>query len=186
HRLATCVAELLGLSDDSVRVSTMDVGGGFGQKAHVYPEEVLTAWLALKLGRPVKWLEDRSENLLASSHARNQVVRVRAGTDADGRLVAVEADVVCDVGAYGVFPHGHILEALGTPAMIPGPYRLTNYRARARSICTNKSPEGAYRGVGLPVATFVHERLMDALAAELRLDRAEIRRRNLVPPDELP
>jgi carbon-monoxide dehydrogenase large subunit len=186
HRLATCVAELLGLRDDQVRVSTMDVGGGFGQKAHVYPEEVLTAWLALKLGRPVKWLEDRSENLLASSHARNQVVRVRAGADEQGRLLAVEADVVCDVGAYGVFPHGHILEALGTPAMIPGPYRLTNYRARTRSICTNKSPEGAYRGVGLPVATFVHERMMDALAAELGLDPAEIRRRNLVQSEELP
>jgi carbon-monoxide dehydrogenase large subunit len=186
HRLATCLAELLGLRDDQVRVSTMDVGGGFGQKAHVYPEEVLTAWLALRLGRPVKWVEDRSENLLASSHARNQVVWVRAGTDEDGRLLAIEVDVVCDVGAYGVFPHGHILEALGTPAMIPGPYRLSNYRARTRSICTNKSPEGAYRGVGLPVATFVHERTMDALAAELGIDPAEIRRRNFVPPDELP
>ncbi|HEY7632672.1 MAG TPA: xanthine dehydrogenase family protein molybdopterin-binding subunit [Thermoleophilaceae bacterium] len=186
HRLATCVAELLRLRDDQVRVSTMDVGGGFGQKAHVYPEEVLTAWLALELGRPVKWVEDRSENLLASSHARNQVVRVRAGADDDGRLLAIEADVVCDVGAYGVYPHGHILEALGTPAMIPGPYRLSNYRARTRSICTNKSPEGAYRGVGLPVAAFVHERMMDVLAAELGLDRAEIRRRNYVQPEELP
>src|SRR6185312_16199814 len=88
--------------------------------------------------------------------------------------------------AYGVFPHGHILEALGTPAMIPGPYRLSNYRARARSVCTNKGPEGAYRGVGLPVATFVHERLMDVLAAELGIDRAEIRRRNYVQPGELP
>jgi aerobic carbon-monoxide dehydrogenase large subunit len=186
HRLATCLAELFGLRDDQVRVSTMDVGGGFGQKAHVYPEEVLTAWVALKLGRPVKWLEDRSENLLASSHARNQVVRVRAGVDEQGRLLAIEADVVCDIGAYGVYPHGHILEALGTPAMIPGPYRLSNYRARTRSICTNKSPEGAYRGVGLPVAAFVHERTMDVLAAELGLDRAEIRRRNYVPADELP
>lgn len=186
HRLATCVAELLGLRDQQVRVSTMDVGGGFGQKAHVYPEEVLVAWLALELGRPVKWVEDRNENLLASSHARNQVVRVRAAADGDGRLLAIEADVVCDMGAYGVFPHGHILEALGTPAMIPGPYRLSNYRARTRTVCTNKSPEGAYRGVGLPVATFVHERLMDVLAAELGIDRAEIRRRNYVPADELP
>jgi aerobic carbon-monoxide dehydrogenase large subunit len=186
HRLATCVAELLGLADELVRVSTMDIGGGFGQKAHVYPEEVLTAWLALRLGRPVKWTEDRSENLLASSHARNQVVRVRAAADAEGRLLAIETDVICDVGAYGVYPHGHILEALGTPAMIPGPYRLSNYRARTRAVATTKSPEGAYRGVGLPVSTFVHERVMDVLAGELRIDRAEIRRRNLIAPDELP
>jgi aerobic carbon-monoxide dehydrogenase large subunit len=186
HRLASCTAELLGLEEGRVRVSTMDVGGGFGQKAHVYPEDVLTAWLALELGRPVKWLEDRSENLLAASHARNQRVRVRAAADAGGRLLAIDADVICDTGAYGVFPHGHVLEALGTPAMIPGPYRLSNYRARTRSVCTNKSPEGAYRGVGLPVAAFVHERLMDLLAGELRVDRAEIRRRNYVQPGELP
>jgi aerobic carbon-monoxide dehydrogenase large subunit len=186
HRLGSLVAELLDLERARVRVSTMDVGGGFGQKAHAYPEEILTAWLALELGRPVKWLEDRSENLLAASHARDQVVHVRAAADPDGRLLAVDADVVCDTGAYGVYPHGHILEALGTPSMIPGPYRLEHYRARARSVCTNKSPEGAYRGVGLPVSTFVHERVMDLLAAELRLDRAEIRRRNLLGADDLP
>ena len=141
HRLASVIAELLGLPPEEVRVAAADVGGGFGQKAHAYPEEILTAWAALELGRPVKWLEDRSENLLASSHARNQVVRVRAGADESGRLLAVEADVICDVGAYGVF-HGHILEALGTPAMIPGPYRLANYRARTRAVCTNKGPRG--------------------------------------------
>jgi aerobic carbon-monoxide dehydrogenase large subunit len=186
HRLAGVVAELLGLARARVRVETMDVGGGFGQKAHAYPEEILTAWLALELERPVKWLEDRIENLVASSHARNQVLRVRAAADEEGRLLAVEADVVCDTGAYGVYPHGHILEALGTPAMIPGPYRLSNYRARTRSVCTNKAPEGAYRGVGLPVATFVHERMMDLLAAELGIDRAELRRRNYIAQDELP
>jgi aerobic carbon-monoxide dehydrogenase large subunit len=186
HSLASVVAELLGISRACVNVAATDVGGGFGQKAHAYPEEILTAWLAMRLGRPVKWLEDRSENLLASSHARNQVVRVRAAADADGRLLAVDADLVCDTGAYGVYPHGHILEALGTPAMIPGPYKLSNYRARARSVCTNKAPEGAYRGVGLPVSTFVHERVMDLLADELVLDRAEIRRRNYIPAGELP
>ncbi len=186
HRLAGVVAELLGLPRERVSVATMDVGGGFGQKAHAYPEEILTAWLALELGRPVKWLEDRSENLLASSHARNQVVSVRAAADAEGRLLAIDADVVCDMGAYGVYPHGHILEALGTPAMIPGPYRLENYRARTRAVCTTKGPEGAYRGVGLPVSAFVHERLMDLIAAELTIDRGEVRRRNLLTPDELP
>jgi len=186
HRLALLLAELLELPLERVRVAAMDVGGGFGQKAHAYPEEILTAWLAVELGRPVKWVEDRSENLQASSHARDQVVVVRAAADADGRLRALDADVICDVGAYGVFPHGHILEALGTPSMIPGPYRLEHYRARARAVCTNKGPEGAYRGVGLPVSTFVHERLMDVLAAELGLDPAEIRRRNYIRAEDLP
>jgi aerobic carbon-monoxide dehydrogenase large subunit len=186
HRLAEVISDLLHLDPGRVRVSTMDVGGGFGQKAHAYPEEILTAWLALELGRPVKWIEDRSENLLASSHARDQVVRMRVAADGQGRLQAIDADVICDTGAYGVFPHGHILEALGTSSMIPGPYRLANYRMRARSVATNKGPEGAYRGVGLPVSVFVHERTMDILAAELGLDRAEIRRRNLLSADELP
>jgi carbon-monoxide dehydrogenase large subunit len=186
HSLRVVVAELLGLDPDLVRVVTTDVGGGFGQKAHAYPEDVLVAWAALQLGRPVKWVEDRSENLLASSHARDQSITVRAACDAEGRLLAIDADVVCDVGAYGVYPHGHILEALGTPAMIPGPYRLDAYRARSRAVTTNKCPEGAYRGVGLPVAAFVHERLMDLLAAETGVARDEIRRRNLYTSDELP
>jgi carbon-monoxide dehydrogenase large subunit len=186
HRLATVTAELLGLDPALVRVEAVDVGGGFGQKAHAYPEEILTAWAALELGRAVKWVEDRNENLLASSHARNQIVTVRGACDARGRLTAVEADVICDVGAYGVYPHGHILEALGTPAMIPGPYRLQNYRARSRAVCTNKAPEGAYRGVGLPVSTFVHERMMDLLAQELGIAPDEIRRRNYIAADELP
>jgi carbon-monoxide dehydrogenase large subunit len=186
HRLATITAEVLGLESGQVRVLCPDVGGGFGQKAHVYPEDLLIAWLALELGRPVRWIEDRAENLLAASHARDQHVHVRVAADERGRLLAIEADVVCDQGAYGVFPHGHILEALGTPAMLPGPYRLANYRYRARSVATNKAPEGAYRGVGLPVSAFVHERVMDLLARELGIDRAEIRRRNLVPASEMP
>jgi carbon-monoxide dehydrogenase large subunit len=186
HKLAQITAELLGLPRQAVRVTCPAIGGGFGQKAHAYPEEILVAWLALRLGRPVKWVEDRAENLLASSHARDQTVRIRAAADADGRLLALDADVVCDTGAYGVYPHGHILEALGTPAMLPGPYVLERYRVRARSVATNKCPEGAYRGVGLPVSAFVHERVMDLLAAELGMDRAEIRRRNLVPAAGMP
>ncbi|HEY2770806.1 MAG TPA: xanthine dehydrogenase family protein molybdopterin-binding subunit [Solirubrobacteraceae bacterium] len=186
HVLARVIAELLDLPRAQVRVSVPAVGGGFGQKAHAYPEEILVAWLALELRRPVKWVEDRNENLLASSHARDQSVTVRLAADRDARLLAIEADVVCDIGAYGVYPHGPILEALGTPAMIPGPYRLERYRARARAVATNKCPEGAYRGVGLPVSALVHERMMDVLAKEAGVDRAEVRRRNLISSDELP
>jgi carbon-monoxide dehydrogenase large subunit len=186
HKLRAIVAELLDLDREALRVVCPDIGGGFGQKCHAYPEEIVTAWLALRLGRPVKWVEDRSENLLAASHARDQTIEIRAGVDADGRLLGIDADVVCDTGAYGVYPHGHVLEALGTPAMIPGPYRVPAYQARSRSMLTNKCPEGAYRGVGLPVSAFVHERLMDVLASELGIDRAEIRRRNLIGADEMP
>jgi carbon-monoxide dehydrogenase large subunit len=186
HKLAEIVSELLRLERAKVRVIVPDVGGGFGQKAHAYPEEILVAWLALRLSKPVKWVEDRGENLIASSHARNQRIKVRAAAAADGTLLAIEADVICDAGAYGVYPHGHTLEALGTPAMIPGPYRLSNYRARSRAVATNKCPEGAYRGVGLPVSAFVHERVMDLLAHRLGLDPADIRRRNLLSQDELP
>jgi carbon-monoxide dehydrogenase large subunit len=186
HKLAQLLAELLHLERSQVTVLVPDVGGGFGQKAHVYPEEIVATWLALRCGRPIRWTEDRAENLMASSHAREQVVRVRAAAAADGVLLAMDADVVCDTGAYGVYPHGHVLEALGTPAMIPGPYRLGAYRARSRSVATNKCPEGAYRGVGLPVSTFVHERLMDIIASELGLDRAEIRQRNLLRAADLP
>jgi aerobic carbon-monoxide dehydrogenase large subunit len=186
HALARVTASLLDLPESTVRVQSPDIGGGFGVKAHVYPEEIIVAAIALRVGRPVKWMEDRAENLLASSHARDQIVTVRAAADADGRLLAFDADILCDTGAYGVHPHGHILEALGTPGMLQGPYRLPAYRYRARAIATHKAPEGAYRGVGLPVSAFVHERLMDILAGELRLDRAEIRRRNLITADELP
>jgi carbon-monoxide dehydrogenase large subunit len=184
--LSRVTAELLSLRPEHVRVTTPDVGGGFGQKAHVYPEEVLVAWLALRFGAPVKWVEDRSENLLAASHARDQFVTAKLAADAQGRWLALDVDVTCDQGAYGMYPHATILEALGTPAMIPGPYRLAKYRARSRSVCTNKCPEGAYRGVGLQVSALIHERLMDVLACELDLDPAEVRRRNLIRRDELP
>jgi carbon-monoxide dehydrogenase large subunit len=185
HILEEALTELLDL-EGAVRVRCPDIGGGFGQKAHVFPEEVAVAWAALRLGRPVKWVEDRRENLIASTHAREQLVSVRAGADANGRLLAVDAEVYCDVGAYGIYPWGQVLEALGTPAILPGPYDLRNYRYLTHSLATNKAPNGAYRGVGLPVAAFVQERMMDVLAGELGLDRAEVRRVNFIRPDRFP
>jgi aerobic carbon-monoxide dehydrogenase large subunit len=185
HILKEALAALLGL-EGRVSVRCPDIGGGFGQKAHVFPEEIACAWAALQLGRPVKWVEDRRENLLSSTHAREQRVRARVAADERGRIVAVEAHVWCDVGAYGIFPWGQVLEALGTPAILPGPYDLRNYRYTTHALATNKAPQGAYRGVGLPVAAFVHERMMDLVAGELGLDRAEVRRVNYVPPDAFP
>ncbi|MGH2820547.1 MAG: molybdopterin cofactor-binding domain-containing protein, partial [Actinomycetota bacterium] len=179
------LAGSLGL-EGRLRVRCPEIGGGFGQKAHVFPEVVVVAWAALHLRRPVAWVEDRRENLIASSHAREQLVRARVGADSEGRLLALDAQVYSDVGAYGIYPWGQVLEALGTPAMLPGPYVLESYRYRTQAIATNKAPQGAYRGVGLPVAAFVHERLMDLLAAEAAIDPAEIRRANFIPPERLP
>jgi carbon-monoxide dehydrogenase large subunit len=184
HILQEALISLLGVERVSVRCP--DIGGGFGQKAHVFPEEVAVAWAALQLGRPVRWVEDRVENLISATHAREQLVRARVATDSRGRLLALDAEVYSDVGAYAIYPWGQLLEALGTPMILPGPYELPAYRYRTHSVATNKAPQGAYRGVGLPVSAFVHERLMDLLARELDLDRAEIRRTNYIPPERFP
>ena len=186
HILAETIARTLGLDDARVRVRCPEIGGGFGQKAHVFPEEILIAWAARELGRPVKWVEDRRENFIAAAQAREQRVRVRAAAERSGRLLAIEAEIYCDVGAYGIYPWGQLLEALGTPALIPGPYRLRNYRYATHAVVTNKAPQGAYRGVGQPVSVIVHERVMDIVAAELELDPAEIRRVNFLPADAFP
>lgn len=186
HKVRQLVAEILGLDPGLVRVVTPDVGGGFGVKAHVYPEEIALAALAMRLQRPVKWVEDRAENLAASTHARAQDVRLRAAMSAAGELLAMDVDMVCDQGAYGAYPHGVSLEAMTTSGMIPGPYRLRNYRVRVRTAITNKSPLGAYRGVGFVPAAFIHERAIEVLAREAGLDPAEVRRRNLIDADEFP
>lgn len=186
HSVQSAIARVLGLEPDRVTVHCPWVGGGFGQKAHVYPEEILVPLLALRTRRPVKWIEDRRENLLASSHARGQRVRVRLAAEADGTMTAVDADVLCDMGAYGVYPHGHLLEAVGTPLFLTGPYRIPDVRVRVRVVATNKCPGGAFRGVGLAVSAFVHERLVEILARELERPAVELRRQNLISSDELP
>ena len=186
HKVRQLISEILGLDASLVRVVTPDVGGGFGVKAHVYPEEIALAAVAIRLGRPVKWIEDRAENLAASSHARAQNLRVRAAMSSGGDLMALDVDMVCDQGAYGAYPHGVSLEAMTTSGMLPGPYRLRNFRVRVRTAVTNKSPQGAYRGVGFVLAAFVHERVIEILAREAGLDPAEVRRRNLIATEEFP
>ena len=186
HLIQRVLAEALNLQLHDIRVACPDVGGGFGLKAHVYPEEIVTCAAARLIRRPVQWVEGRTECLIASCHARDQRITVRVAADRNGRLLAVDADVVCDIGAYGVYAHGHILEAAGTPSMIPGPYRLGAYRFRSRAVTTNKCPLGAYRGVGMPVATFVHERVMDLVAAACGKDPATVRLTNLVPAAAMP
>jgi carbon-monoxide dehydrogenase large subunit len=178
------LAVLFGLPESSVEVIAPDVGGGFGPKIMLfYPDELLCPYASMQLGRPVKWTEDRAEHFVAVNHERGQAHDVEVGFDSDGRLHALDVDFIHDAGAYT--PYGLILPII-TAAQITGPYLVPNYRVRFRDLYTNLTPTSPYRGAGRPHACFVMERVMDAIAAELGLDRAEVRRRNLLQPGDLP
>jgi aerobic carbon-monoxide dehydrogenase large subunit len=178
------LAVLFGLPESSVEVIAPDVGGGFGPKIMLfYPDELLVPFAAMQLGRPVKWTEDRQEHFTAVNQERSQVHEVDVGFDDDGRVLALSDDFIHDGGAYT--PYGIILPII-TAAQVPGPYRIPNYRVRFRDMYTNATPTSPYRGAGRPHACFVMERTLDSIAAELGLDRAEVRRRNFIQPDQFP
>jgi len=178
------LAVLFGLPESSVEVIAPDVGGGFGPKIMLfYPDELLVPFAAMQLGRAVKWTEDRQEHFTAVNQERGQVHEVEVGFDDDGRVVALSDDFVHDGGAYT--PYGIILPII-TAGQVPGPYRIPNYRVRFRDVYTNATPTSPYRGAGRPHACFVMERTLDSIASELGLDRAEVRRRNLIQPDQFP
>jgi aerobic carbon-monoxide dehydrogenase large subunit len=184
HLVRTMIAQTCGWPEHKLRVVAPDVGGSFGPKDHAYPEDVLVCVLARRLGRPVKWIEDRREHFLATHHAREQVWNVELATDEEGRVLGVRGRVLYDSGGH-CSNHG-IGPALLAAGMMPGPYAIRNYRMEIVAAVTNKVPSGAYRGFGAPQATFVIERLLDRLAARLRLDRADVRRRNLIPAHAMP
>jgi aerobic carbon-monoxide dehydrogenase large subunit len=188
HGAQEAMVAFLGVPAESIRVRVVvpSVGGGFGLKGHTYPEDILIPWLALKTGRAVKWIEDRSEHLACSNHSRDQHVRVAAGFRRDGRLLGVKAEVLGDVGAYGVHPMGPLLELMTCSGLITGPYDVRNYAYDSTAAVTTKAPGGAFRGVGMTTAVLVHERLMDMAASRLGIDPAEIRRRNLIPASKMP
>ena len=178
------LAVLFGLPESNVDVIAPDVGGGFGPKIMLfYPDELLVPFAAMQLGRPVKWTEDRQEHFTAVNQERGQVHEVEVGFDGDGRVLALSDDFIHDGGAYT--PYGIILPII-TAAQVPGPYRIPNYRVRFRDVYTNAIPTSPYRGAGRPHACFVMERTLDAIAAELGLDRAEVRRRNFIAPTDFP
>ena len=184
HFNRSVLARLLGLAEDRVRLVENDVGGGFGARGEFYPEDYLIPFLAMRLERPVGWVEDRREHLVAINHSRQQEVRVRAGVAADGTLLGLDVRIDNDHGAY-VRTHGATVPEIGA-TLLPGPYRVPHYRANVRCVLTNKTPTGTYRGPGRYEGTFVRERLMDSIARRLGLDPAEVRRRNLIAPTELP
>jgi aerobic carbon-monoxide dehydrogenase large subunit len=180
HMLRTGIADVLGMAEADLRVVAPDVGGGFGQKMSLFPEYVALVWLARHLRRDVAWLEDRRENFLASAHSRDQVFYVRGAFAADGTLLAVDADIKSNVGAFSCYPVTCGVEPLMALAELPGPYRFAEYAARSRGVTTNTCMMAPFRGVARPMLTFTMERMMDVAARRLRLDPVEIRRRNLV------
>jgi carbon-monoxide dehydrogenase large subunit len=180
HLFRTAIADALEMPEALLRVIAPDVGGGFGQKMSLSPEHIVTVWAARHFRTTVAWLEDRLENLTASFHARDQRIELRGAFDASGKLLALEADILCNVGAYSNFPVTAGVEPLMAMAELPGPYRVPEYRVRARGVLTNTCPTAPFRGVSRPVITAAIERLMDCAAARLGLDPLEIRRRNLV------
>jgi len=180
------LVEALEIPGSRLRVVAPDVGGGFGSKASLYPEEVLVCILSRQLGRPVKWTSDRLEDLTTTTQAFDETVDAELAFAADGTITALSADVIGDVGAYSVYPWTAALEPVQVVSFLPGPYRVPSYRGRVRGVATCKAPMGPYRGVGRPISTFVMERLMDMAAARLGRDPAALREQNLVRADEFP
>ncbi|MGH7392303.1 MAG: xanthine dehydrogenase family protein molybdopterin-binding subunit, partial [Candidatus Rokuibacteriota bacterium] len=183
YSLRDTIATVLSLPSERVRVVLPDVGGAFGPKGSVYQDHLLVAAAALRLRRPIKHVETRREHLVATGHDREQVHDARLGLRRDGTIVALEDRFLADVGAYPVEGDGL---TMNTVNHLPGPYRVPHYRSAGQSVVTNKTQNAAYRGAGRPEAALVMERLMDLGARRLGLDPAELRRRNLVRPGEMP
>ncbi|MCB1503009.1 MAG: xanthine dehydrogenase family protein [Bauldia sp.] len=180
HMLRTGITDCLGIPESDLRVVAPDVGGGFGQKMSLFPEYVVLVWLARRLRGKVAWIEDRRENFLASAHSRDQAFTVRGAFAADGELLALEADLRSNVGAFSCYPVTCGVEPLMAFGELPGPYRFSQYKVRSRGVTTNTCMMAPYRGVARPMLTFTMERLMDKAAAQLGIDAVDIRRRNLI------
>jgi carbon-monoxide dehydrogenase large subunit len=180
HLTRTAIADILGFPESDLRVVAPDVGGAFGQKMSLAAEYVVLVWLARKLRGSVAWSEDRRENLIAAFHSREQRIELDGAFDADGKLVALSADVVANIGAYSCFPTTCGVEPLMAMAELPGPYDLRAYCCRARAVTTHTCTMAPYRGVARPVITFAMERLMDKAAAACGISPIEIRKRNLI------
>jgi CO/xanthine dehydrogenase Mo-binding subunit len=178
------LALMLGRQPDKVQLYEGHVGGGFGIRGEMYPEDVLVCAAALKFKRPIKWIEDRREHLIAANHSRQQRHKIRAAIDKNGRILGIDDEFFHDNGAY-MRTHAATVPDLAA-AMLPGPYRVPAYRARAHIRLTNKTPCGTYRAPGRYESTFVRERLIDAIAAKTGIDAIEIRRRNLIDKSAMP
>src|SRR5881628_391831 len=178
------LADLLGHPEHLIHFVELEVGGGFGVRGEFYPEDLVVPWAAMRLHRPIQWIEDRREHLMATNHSRQQDHDIEIGFDRDGRIVALVDRFTADMGAY-IRTHGVVVPEL-TAALLPGPYRIPNYSCEVRCVLTNKTPTGTYRGPGRFEGTFVRERLMDIAAGRLGIDPIELRRKNFITPTEMP
>jgi carbon-monoxide dehydrogenase large subunit len=183
HWVRREAAALLGIPEARVRCIAPDVGGGFGGKGHVYPEDMLMTFLARRLGRPVRWIEGRSEHMMSATHSRDQLHDVEVGFDNDGRILAMRDAYIVDAGAWNPIGSG---VAYNTAVHITGPYKIENFAASGRIAVTNKVPNAPYRGAGRPEACFAMERTIDLIARQLGLEPAEVRRRNMIPAEAMP
>jgi carbon-monoxide dehydrogenase large subunit len=186
HIVRTGLAGCLGLGEGQVRVVAPDVGGGFGYKGILLAEEVCASFLARKLGIPIRWIEDRREQLTANANCREHHYDVTAYADAEGRLLAIDAEATVDAGAYSAYPFSACLEAAQVASILPGPYDFEAYRCRTWSAATNKPPILPYRGVARAGVCFVMEAMMDAIAREAKREPYEVRLKNLIPPEKMP
>ena len=186
HMMQAVLADLFGLPEHRVRVIAPDVGGSFGIKIHVYQDELAAVALALRLGRPVKFVATRRESFLADIHAREQAIEVEAAVDAGARLLGLRARITAAVGPASAYPRSSVVEGSQVLRLLPGPYRLRHYAGTLQVVAQNKGITSQYRAVGHPIAAAVTESLMDTIARDFGLDPAEVRRRNLIAPEELP
>ena len=186
HQMRVGLAQVLGIEERQLRIVSPDMGGGFGSKRVLYPEEVMVAALALKLKRPVRWLDDKREHLLSAIHCREHHHKVTAYADAKGRILGLDVDIYVDAGAYSHWPNGPFMETGMAARNIPGPYTIPSYRCRSHTVATNKSPIGAYRGVARPAACFTIERTIDEVAHAVGREPHVVRMENMVPASAMP
>jgi len=186
HVQRTLLANLLDLPENRVRIIVPDVGGSFGQKNQVYPEDLAICLISIELGVPVKWIEDRRENLTACSHAREHIVELEAPVKNDGTILGLRARVIDDIGAYALYPWPANSWALQLISYLPNHYKIPNYHWEAICVLTNKAPEAPYRGPGHAAANWACEGLMDIIARELGLDPLEMRLKNIVRKEDEP
>lgn len=186
HMMQVVFAQHLGLKESQVRVICGDVGGSFGIKVHVYPDEVATAAIAKHMGRPVKFIADRVESFTSDIHARDHEIEARMAVDAEGRILAIDVEDLTGIGPYSVYPRTSAIEGNQVVNLCGGPYDFANYRARTTVVLQNKSPTCQYRAVGHPIAAAVTEGLVDQAAEALGMDPVEFRRRNLIRDDAYP
>ncbi len=186
HMMQAVLAELFDVPEHRVRVVAPDVGGSFGIKIHIYQDDMAACALALRLGRPVKWVADRHESFLGDIHAREQTIDIEVAATAEGALTAMRARITAGVGPYSAYPRSSVVEGGQVLRLLPGPYRVRHYDATLRVVAQNKGITSQYRAVGHPIAAAVTESMVDVIGRDLGIDPAEMRRRNLLRPEDLP